>query len=96
MLLATESLTPRELDVLQALADGLSDKEIADQMYVQRHGPQPRGPASEQARGPFAAASARIRRALRASRDRAALNYRLWKVPRKSAENTKAHVLARR
>lgn len=32
MLLATEGLTPRELDVLQALADGLSDKEIADQM----------------------------------------------------------------
>lgn len=34
MLLASESLTPRELDVLQALADGLSDKEIAEQMYV--------------------------------------------------------------
>jgi DNA-binding NarL/FixJ family response regulator len=30
----SECLKPRELDVLQALADGLSDKEIADQMYV--------------------------------------------------------------
>ena len=32
--MASECLTPRELDGLQALADGLSDKEIADQMYV--------------------------------------------------------------
>jgi DNA-binding NarL/FixJ family response regulator len=32
--LAIEQLTPRELEVLQALADGLSDKEIAERLYV--------------------------------------------------------------
>ena len=32
--LAIERLTPRELEVLQALADGLSDKEIAERLYV--------------------------------------------------------------
>ena len=31
---AIEQLTPREREVLQALADGLSDKEIAERMYV--------------------------------------------------------------
>lgn len=31
---AIESLTPRELEVLQALAEGLSDKEIAERLYV--------------------------------------------------------------
>ncbi len=31
---AIESLTPRELEVLEALADGLSDKEIAERLYV--------------------------------------------------------------
>lgn len=29
-----EKLTPRERDVLQALAEGLGDKEIADRLYV--------------------------------------------------------------
>jgi DNA-binding NarL/FixJ family response regulator len=32
--LAIEQLTPRELEVLQAIADGLSDKEIAGRLYV--------------------------------------------------------------
>ncbi len=32
--LAIEQLTPRELEVLQALANGLSDKEIAERLYV--------------------------------------------------------------
>lgn len=32
--LAIESLTPREREVLQALTDGLSDKEIAERLYV--------------------------------------------------------------
>ncbi len=31
---ATESLTPRELEVLRALADGLSDKEISERLHV--------------------------------------------------------------
>ncbi len=31
---AIEQLTPRELEVLQALAEGLSDKDIADRLYV--------------------------------------------------------------
>jgi RNA polymerase sigma factor (sigma-70 family) len=31
---AISSLTPREREVLQALADGLSDKEIAERLYV--------------------------------------------------------------
>jgi DNA-binding NarL/FixJ family response regulator len=31
---AIESLTPRELEVLQALAEGLSDKEIAERLYL--------------------------------------------------------------
>lgn len=31
---ATGSLTPRELEVLQALAEGLSDMEMADRLYV--------------------------------------------------------------
>lgn len=31
---AIESLTPRELEVLRALAEGLSDKEIAERLYV--------------------------------------------------------------
>jgi DNA-binding NarL/FixJ family response regulator len=32
--LAIGKLTPRELEVLQALAEGLSDKEIAERLYV--------------------------------------------------------------
>ena len=31
---AIESLTPRELEVLRALAEGLSDKEIAERLYL--------------------------------------------------------------
>ncbi len=31
---ATESLTPREREVLRALADGLSDKEISERLHV--------------------------------------------------------------
>jgi DNA-binding NarL/FixJ family response regulator len=31
---ALESLTPREMEVLQALAEGLSDKEIAQRLHV--------------------------------------------------------------
>jgi two-component system, NarL family, nitrate/nitrite response regulator NarL len=31
---AIDSLTPRELEVLQSLAEGLSDKEIAERLYV--------------------------------------------------------------
>ena len=31
---AVEQLTPRELEVLQALADGLSDKEISESLHV--------------------------------------------------------------
>ena len=31
---AIKSLTPRELEVLQALAEGLSDKEIAERLYL--------------------------------------------------------------
>ncbi len=33
-LLKFEKLTPRELDVLRALAEGLNDREIADRLYV--------------------------------------------------------------
>ncbi|HLT21754.1 MAG TPA: response regulator transcription factor [Thermomicrobiales bacterium] len=32
--LSVEQLTERELEVLQALADGLSDKEIAERLYI--------------------------------------------------------------
>ncbi len=31
---AIEQLTPREIEILQALADGLEDREIAGRMYV--------------------------------------------------------------
>ncbi|MGF1470525.1 MAG: response regulator transcription factor [Rubrobacteraceae bacterium] len=32
--LVLDSLTPREMDVLQALAEGLTDKEIAERLFV--------------------------------------------------------------
>ena len=72
--LAIDKLTPREREVLQALAEGWSDKEIATAASRRRgNGTLPRDKHPLQARGFLETASARLRRAPRFGNDRVIL-----------------------
>ena len=84
--LLSAKLTAREREVLQALAEGLSDKEIARAASRRRgNGHTHVSEHPLQARGLFEAAGARLRRAPRPGHDRVILNSTLGRaLPRPS------------